>query len=270
MKTILGVYVVVSLFLLSVLGLSPNAFGSSPCEITIYPSSKIDDMKNLNVAGVELAEYGYVMVYQYVLVNAETLCVLGRTTSDEILLSVITRNNPSETMMKKYSTTIAWFSTGITLKVLYLNTLQPSIPFVLLEYVDGNISRESEETATHLEIFRVDADQATLLHEETIAETNVIFTANSDPAYKYRYIYSAGEDPSQGYEPLVPANVDIAKIFFTDANDDGYGDILVWKQRYRSRLIEEPGEEDFVLEKEELQAMYFEENGLTIFRTNSP
>lgn len=38
MKTISGGYVVVSLFLLSVLGLSPNAFGSSPSEITIYMS----------------------------------------------------------------------------------------------------------------------------------------------------------------------------------------------------------------------------------------
>lgn len=154
-------------------------------------------------------------------------------------------------MMKQYSTTIAWFPTGITLKVLYLNTLQPSIPFVLLEYVDGNISKFAEDTETYLDIFRVETDQATLIRQEKIAVASLSFEPNSDLEWKYRYV--AGINlPDKS-----PAIKDIAKVFFTDANDDGYGDILVWTQRYRLRLIEEPGREDFVLEKERITGYVF-------------
>ena len=241
---------------------SKNIFGSSACDTVLYESVKAEDIYNLHVAGINLEEYGYIHVYQYVLVNTETLFVLGYTKSKKAVLSTLSLDSRRSTVIMEYPWTLAGFLEEATLTVFFLNDSQTPRAFVLIEYIDGNISRNTEETITYLEIFRADSvDNYSLLRRESIAETSIVFEINSNPEFKYRYL--PGESLSEEAIPLKAATNDIAKLFLCDVNDDRYPDILVWKQRYSSRLIKDTGNADFVLEKETLSAMYFDPRSLT-------
>lgn len=257
------VYVVVASLLLSTLGSSPNAFGTSSGEITVYPSSKVDEIRNVTIAGVALEKYGYVEVYQYVLVNADMLFVLGATKSEKLVLSAISLKDQKANIVVEYPEDLAWSLPQAAIRVFFLPNVQPpTIHFIMIEYTAGNLARQLDETETYLDILRPDTeDTYILLRREKIAKTNVVFYKYSELEFKYRYLEVDHSRTGPGARE--PAKKETAKVFLCDANDDGYADILVWKQRYVSRLIEDPGEEDFVLEKEAAAVMYFEENGLT-------
>ncbi len=234
-----------------------NAFGKSPWGINVYNSADVDEKMNVSVAGVDLSKYGYVEVYQYALVNTDTLYILGATESSEKsvpILSSISLNTGKITIVKQYSRWLVWSLPKAKFNIFFLQNLQPSRPFVMLIYTDGNISRHSEETEVYLEIFRVDSeDNYALIRQEKIAEKNILHSGlSSDHQYKFRYIQvdDVPEDPS-------PAKAEFPTMFFSDANGDGYTDILIWKRRYISRETKDTGRGPFALEQEELYVMYF-------------
>ena len=200
MKSRVMMYVIVfGLHVFMIVCGSKNIFGSSACDTVLYESVKAEDIYNLHVAGINLEEYGYIHVYQYVLVNTETLFVLGYTKSKKAVLSTLSLDSRRSTVIMEYPWALAGFLAKATLTILFQQDIQPSISFVLIEYLDGNIAKEAEETLTYLDIFRIDSERSTLTQRETIAETNVIFNPNSDSELKYRYIYSTGDDPAKGY-----------------------------------------------------------------------
>lgn len=254
---LLGLQVFVIIF-----GNNNSSFGSSVCNTSLYKSVKNKDMYELHIAGVNLEDYDYLHVYQYVLVPPEKLFVLGYMKSEQPVLSIISLKSRQATVMRQYPWALAGFLRKANFTVVFLHDTKSFPAFILLEYVDGNISRNTEETVTYLEILRADSvDEYRVLRREGIAETSIVFERNSNPEFKYRYL--PGESLLDETEPLQAATNDISKVLFCDVNDDSYPDILVWIQRYISRLLKDPGNEDFVLEKEKLSVMYFEPDTMT-------
>jgi hypothetical protein len=237
-----------------------NVFANLSWSVTVYNSSKVDDIMNLSIEGVNLAEYGYVRVYQYALVNNDVLFVLGFMKNRDTILSSISLEKRESIIITQFSPTLGWSVRKAAFRVFFLQNLQSSRPFVMLEYTDGNISRYSEETVIYLEVFGADSEENyTLLRQEQIAETNILHAGiSSDRQYTYRYIQvdDMSEDPG-------PAKAEFPTVFFSDANDDGYADILVWKRRYISRTKEDTGRGSFILDQEELHVMYFEPKDMT-------
>ncbi len=261
MREICVLFVVLSLLQAIVFMYSNhNVFANSQWGVITYKSSKVDDIMNLNIEGVDLTEYGYVEVYHYALVNTDMLFVLGAMKTRETILSSISLEDHKSIVIARFSSTLGWSLRKAAFRVFFLQNLQPSVPFVMLEYTDGNISRYSEETAESLEIFRADSeDHYTLIRQEKIAETNVLYEGiHSEANYKYRYIEvdDMSEDPG-------PAKAELPTVFFSDANDDGYADILIWKRRYVSRTREDRERGAFILDQEELHVIYFEPEEMT-------
>lgn len=222
--------------------------------VTVYRHSRVDaqETKTLSIEGFDLAEYGYVTAYQYALVNNETLFVLGEVQSEDIVLSAISLKDSKKRVIAQYDLGLTFFLMKAPWMVFFLNNLQPSLPFVMIEYRSGNVITGEEETTTYLEVYRVDPDQATLLQREQLTELWIGYRPD-DRKGKYRY---AGH-------PQEPAQTDLIRYFLTDVNNDGYADILIWKRRYVSRTNEDTRKGDFYLEKEELHVMYFEFEGMT-------
>jgi hypothetical protein len=127
----------------------------------------------------------------------------------------------------------------------------------MLEYTDGNISRYSEETERYLEIFRADPDTYTMLRQEKIAQTNILHAGlPSESHYQYLEVNDMSDTSS-------PAKAEFPMLFFSDANGDGYADILIWKREYVARRNEDHARGSFMLDKEELHVMYFEPEAMT-------
>jgi hypothetical protein len=232
---------------------------SPPWGISVYPSSEAEDIDQLMIAGVDLEEYGYAHVYQYVLVQEKTLFVLGSKKEDERafapLLSAISLNDRKATVVVEYSPNLIWSLDRTSFTVFFLDHLSPSRPFVLIHYAKGNIYREGEERVkSYLELFRVEPERGTaqLLRKEQLTEWDIAYNSEPDSQYKY-----------EGFSEPGPAKKDLTTIFFSDANQDGFADILIWKRRYVSRAIDDRREGEFFLEGEEVDVLYFEPAGLT-------
>lgn len=245
------------------MSLNYNAFANSQWGVITYKSSRVDDIMNLSIEGVDLAEYGYVRVYQYALVNNDVLFVLGFMKNRDTILSSISLEERESVIIAQFSSTLGWSLRKAAFRVFFLQNLQSSRPFVMLEYTDGNINRYSEETVKYLEIFRADSDEHyTLLRQERIAETNVQYEGMvSDRTYQYTEVDDMSEDPG-------PAKAEFPTVFFSDTNDDGYADILILNRRYLSRTREDTERGSFMFAQEKLSVMYFEPDKMTFSEQN--
>jgi len=233
---------------------------SGSCGITRYRASRVEPF-NLSIQGITLVDYGYAMVYQYVLVNDELIFVLGTTDAGKPVLSAISLAEQTSDIVMEFSEELVWSLPDAKLTVFFLDNLA-AVPFILIEYASGNLAQQFDETETCLDILRFDGQNGyTLLRHEIIERTNIAFVAHAEAEFRYRYLEV--DHSRSGVGTREPAKKDIATIFFCDVSDDGYADILVWKQRYVSREVVDPAEKDFVLAREELSVMTFEKDGLT-------
>ena len=154
-----------------------NTHGDGSWGVRVYDCVRVnaDNRTRLQIAGVDLARYGYVEVYHYARVNDEAIFVLGRKLSDPKdpysqvpRFSVIFLDNQKETIIAQLRDMAAQFVMRATWKVFFFTNLQPSPPFVLLEYLEGEFVQKLllVERETYLEVYRLDSGQATLLQQE--------------------------------------------------------------------------------------------------------
>lgn len=230
--------------------------------VTIYPCKQVlaDASKQLTIAGIDLATYGYTTIHQYVL-DDNRLFVLGTKINpadskrrDTIpILSVISRQDLQEIVIAEYDTNLSYFLMHTPWMVFFLNNLPSSLPFILIEYRDGNVARTGEETTTYLEVFRVDAEHGTLLQCEPLTTLDIGYSF-ADQEGPYRYM--GGTEDAR-------VQTDMMRYLLTDANGDGYADILIWKGHYVVMEKTDPRQGDFFFDHEELYVMYFDPKAQT-------
>ncbi len=94
-----------------------------------------------------------------------------------------------------------------------------------------------------------------LIKNGEISESSIAYYRNT--RIEDKYLYFEGDKLYSKTETIGPARKGVGKFFINDVNDDGYSDILIWNAFYISRGIMEDDKKDFVIEKEELNVMYF-------------
>jgi hypothetical protein len=215
------------------------------------------ETNNLRLAGIDFAEYSYKEVYQYVLVNSQTLFVLGLTNIDEIKLSSINLNDRTFTLVTQSPVLKGFFPiTHVKFTVFSMYKLKPTQIYIMITYTENESGMQAKLTSTNIEVFRLELDNTyTLIHKERIEEINIGTEDNIDPQFMYKHL-------AYNYTPedagkIRPATKNKTKVFLSDVNDDGYIDILVWKQTYLSRALDDKEADDFIFEKEEMYVMHF-------------
>lgn len=236
------IYYVILIVLLNIIHL--NAYADVLNENIIYKSSIVKD-KNRFITQYELADY-YADVYKYALKSGK-LFILGRTPDYKLLLTSLSLENREINIIRK--STVDDF-------VIDMNDAEFTImdPFIIIKYVRGINARYSDQKEMNIEILKFNENNEYLIinQEKKISRNDIYWS--SEIGAKDKYIYSGGYDSSNGQ---LPARKEIPKILLADINGDGYTDILIWKKVYRSRLIEDKIKESFVIDHEELNAMYF-------------
>lgn len=230
--------------------------------ITIEHGTSTENTLNMEIQGINAAEFGYIEVYQYALLEADKLLLLGRTATDDCVLSEVNLEHKQQTIIAQYSVDLLWSLPKARVTIVTFQAIQPLAPLIMVVYANGSVTRWYEESETYLEIFQINQEgQYVLRNQEKIEETNLVLTEPKNVTSPYRHLEY--DDSPDGSSPPGPAYKDIATILFSDVNNDGYADILIWKQHYISRKKDDPEPGDCFLEKETLAVMYFQPTGQT-------
>jgi hypothetical protein len=99
----------------------------------------------------------------------------------------------------------------------------------------------------------------TLLRKEMLTETQILYEGLEPLVPQYTALELIDRSEQQ------PATKDLMRYFFSDANEDGYTHILIWKRHYQALPSDDPQTTngDFFLEHEKLEVMSFDPQGLT-------
>lgn len=245
---------VVILQIIGLMGWSTFAFGDTSWGIKTYTGRLSEDITQLTVAGNNVEVYGYIHVYQYLLLHDQTLVVLGRKDHNIPVLSAISLPDHTETVIATYSSIVVKYFHTATLLAFSLDKVPSPSLFILLQYIEDESGRNMEESRTFLELFCAQEGQYTLLRKEQLTETHMMYEGLDDLQPRYTALQLA-EGPEQ-----YPAKKDLMRYFFSDVNEDGYADILIWKQEYQALPIDDPRTVNgmFFLANETLNVMYFE------------
>lgn len=241
---------------------SGNIELGAPVGETVYSSPQISDTKKMNLVGVNLAEYNYVEVYQYSIVSSNTLYVLGRTKTNEIHLSSINIEKKEQISIVRYPIYGNFPISNVRFLILSMQRLKSTDLFIILTYRDNFSGMQVELTKTKIEIFKFQMkNKYDLINQVEIEESNISLFPH--PGSKDEYLNYAYNYMPEDVGKFRPATKVISKIFLCDANGDGYTDILVWKKILLSRLLKDTNKDDFVFDREELSAMYFDKEKMT-------
>lgn len=245
---------VVILQIIGLMGWSTFAFGDTSWGVRTYAGRLSEDITQLTVAGENVEDYGYIHVYQYLLFHDRTLILLGRKDHNIPVLSAISMSDHTETVIATYSSIVVKYFHTATLLAFSLDEIPSSTLFILLQYIEDESGRNMEESRTFIELFRAEEGKYTLLRKEQLTETHMMYEGLDQLHPQYTALQLA-EGPEQH-----PATKDLLHYFFSDVNEDGYVDILIWKQHYQALSIDDPRTADgmFFLAHETLHVMYFE------------
>ncbi len=241
---------------LGLVGWGSFAFSETSWGVRTYAEISTD-ITQLTIAGEEMETYGYIYIFQHMLVDGQTLIVLGRKEDHASVLSAISLSNHTEIIIARYSSLVGKYLQRATLLALSLGDEVPSPSFfILLQYLEDQSGRYTEESRTFLELFRASEGKYTLLRKEQLTETQLMYEGLDDLAPKYMALQLT-DGPGDDY----PATKDLMRYFFSDVNEDGYADILILKQQYQALAVDDPRTAHggmFFLAKETLHVMYFE------------
>jgi hypothetical protein len=99
------------------------------------------------------------------IIPEEVLIVLGeKNNPDATVLSAISLSEHAETVIATYSSVVSQYSQTATLTAFFLNALpSASTFFILLQYIEDESGRNTEESKTFLELFRAEDGQIHLI-----------------------------------------------------------------------------------------------------------
>lgn len=213
------------------------------------------------IAGVNLSEYDYRQVEQYVVTNTERLFVLGQTTVQEHVVSSIAPDSHEQTIIARYPIEGFFPIDEIAFTVFFTADELSSAPYLVVTYTENNSGMRAELLSTIIEVFREKEDGTyQMINREEIERVNIAYQQRQ-PDSEYIHL-AVNESPTE--DKAGPARKIQSDISVKDVNDDGYADILVEKHVYQSRKINEavPSDDellddDFIFEKSELWGMLF-------------
>ncbi len=201
------------------------------------------------IAKKTLEKSGYDKIKHYAQVTSDAVCVIAHTKKGGVHLSFLYLSGCKPNVIMDYTPkqVDSFTATGFAIHGSHL----------VLLYTMGNHSVKADERITHVDILQVGKEGLyRLLAHEMVAQTDIAWD-NSSAANK-PYAYLAVDNSRVGPGDIKPAFKSAASIFFNDVNGDGLTDILVWQRTYRSPAIDEPDSFGFVLEDQQLSALYFE------------
>lgn len=256
-------------------GHSENGLSESlSCGEGVYYATQYSDPHNLEIDGINLAAHEYIEVHYDVLVNSKTLFVSGRMKPNKIVLAAITLDTQKSAVIAEYPIEGIFPIEEVKFMVFVMHQLEPPNVYVVATYTNNESGMHVELISTVLEVFRVESDDKyTLINKEQVDEIDIGDGENTDPQFIYKHLAAMYTPKEAESGTIKPATRNVTTVFPGDVNQDGYPDILVWRQIYLSKKIEDPGEEDYVFDREELHVMYFQsqERGfspLTLLRTS--
>ena len=201
----------------------------------IYHGLQLTDPQNMNIAGINLALYDYVELYQYAIVQSQTLFILGRTQSEDIKLSSVTLTDQTCISIARHPRWEGFTPLrNIRFTVFSLYKQQPRTFYIMLTYEKDVSGRRNELTSTWIEVFRAGLNKTyPLINKEETKDTDISLYPKLDTDDKYRIIAYRDRPgaPQGGVRPAIKSKTE---TFLSDVNGDGYFDILVWKQIYLS------------------------------------
>ncbi len=217
----------------------------------------------LTIAGLDLADYGYMGVSQYVIASPTlTLFVLGFTQTGEFVLDAINLADRTSRVVTQFSAeerkSLRVQDVNFAICFLDHPYSHERLRYVFLTYI---VSRGQSET--YLKVFRMENDESLTFTEmvsTTIGETDMVYAK----APEAPYTYSRRNNPSEPGIQIVP------RLVMADVNHDEFMDIVIWRRIYLANprdaeasaseedVYEQHVFEHFTRDREEVQVMFFD------------
>ncbi len=101
---------------------------------TIYKSIGINEPGKMEIDGMNLSNFDFLKIYQYVIINQNLLFILGQKISGELELLSIRIGSQKSSKVAHFSTDLVVAMEDIGFTVLYVNKLKDISPFIKIEY----------------------------------------------------------------------------------------------------------------------------------------
>jgi hypothetical protein len=213
--------------------------------VSLMPGFKPKDEKRAVIAGLSMDKFGFAQVLNSVLVESNTLIVLGKDSKYEGQLTVIDVAKKKVVMSKKYAEGM------MQGRLVGFNSEQaPSIRGFIVIYDVNRSGQQYEETDTYAEAYvtREEAQSFQLSDPVKVAEARIAQISKDGEIIYY--------SPDGG-----PARKSMAKLLMKDSDHDGYEDIIIWKKKYLHGRKKD-GKIGFYLSEEEKNVLLFDPKSL--------
>lgn len=206
--------------------------------------------------GIDISKYSYLEIHQYVFSDSNTLFILGRTEFDAIKLSTIDLRSGKSNSVVEYPLEGIYPIKNVRFAVFFMEKLNPKEIFVIVTFDENYSGMRAQLESVIIEIFRsMPGNRFTKMKRAEVEQMNIAYQKEDR---KSKYLYMAVDESSSGDGDVEPAMKCLSRVILSDANADGFTDILVWKELHSSRFLEDEEKDDFIFDREGIYVMYFD------------
>lgn len=218
-----------------------------------------DKGKRLTTAGLDLAEYGFMWVSQYVIASPTlTLFVLGVPENGELGVSAIDLRTRNMTVVTRFTAEERKqiHIQGINFAICFLDHpySHERLRYLFLTYI-VKTGPGNTHSKTYLKVFRMENDKSltfTQMVSTTIGETDMVYADSPEAPYTYLRQGTSSEPGIQ----IVP------RLVMADVNHDEFMDIVIWRRIYLAnpRETESPAGEQNIANPPDAETLTSEQD----------